>query len=107
MLLLGAYLVKASILDELAKAAAGSSDVSYSNKVFFLLPILAFAGATALISAAMPSLWKEPQRARVPFAQQPLAYRAAVIAGAVLMMGSGLALRMWFLGRLAELGYSN
>ena len=102
----GAALIHTSVLTPLATAEAGGK-VSYSDAALFMIPFALLFGTIGLVMAAFfPRLFDVQTVApRVPIQQRGRAYQASIALALLVMLGLGVALRSWLLGRLLQLGY--
>jgi hypothetical protein len=106
LLIVAAMFTKLSIVDALNAAEAGAR-VTLSDKSLLFLPFAAAMGVFSLITGIFMPGWTAAQAAkpRRRFGEHSLAYKASVIAVVAVLLGVGLALRLWVRGRLAQLGY--
>ena len=107
LLLIAPFLLKWSVLDVLEQARAHAAEVSWSEKSIFVIPVAFFGGIAGLVCAAMQSFWVngfDPSRRR-HFSDLTGPQKVAVVTTVIVLLGVSFALRSWFLGELAELGY--
>ncbi|MBL8956066.1 MAG: hypothetical protein JNK82_35150 [Myxococcaceae bacterium] len=106
LLVISPLLLKWSVFDVLEQARAGSSEVSWSEKSHFVIPLAFFGGLAGIGMASMPKLWVDfvPGQKR-RFGDLTSSQKLLVIALVAATLLAGFALRSWVLGELQTLGY--
>jgi len=105
LLAMGLYLLKSEVFDNLA-AAAAHREVAYHEKALFLAPALLLLSLAGFVGVAFGDRTFQPRSRPRPSGGKPtIKHQLIALLIVAVLGGIGFALRWWFLGRLASLGF--